>query len=88
MHDMLLDERAVAGLLGGEVRGDSILAPGPGHNPEDRSMSVKLVHDAPDGFIVHSFAGDPWPQCRDHVKRRVGSPGGTSAAPRVHRQNY
>ncbi|MEM1287138.1 MAG: toprim domain-containing protein [Pseudomonadota bacterium] len=27
---------------------------------------------APEGFIVTSFAGDDWRECRDHVKRRLG----------------
>jgi hypothetical protein len=27
---------------------------------------------APDGFLTHSFAGDDWRQCRDHVRRALG----------------
>jgi hypothetical protein len=58
----------VAQLLGGDVSGGSVLAPGLGHSPKDRSMSVKFSPTHPDGFLVNSFAGDPWPACRDHVR--------------------
>ena len=48
----------IAELLGGEVRGDHVHAPGPGHSAGDRSLSVLLDASAPDGFVVHCFAGD------------------------------
>ena len=49
----------IAELLGGEVRGDEVLAPGPGgHSEYDRSLSIKPDARAPEGFVVHSFAGD------------------------------
>jgi hypothetical protein len=51
-----IDPRNLASALGGEVSGDQIRAPGPGHSKEDRSLSVKLDSGAPDGFVVHSFA--------------------------------
>ena len=53
-----LDPHAVARALGGNVSGCDVVAPGPGHSRADRSLSVKLDPSAPDGFIVHSFAGD------------------------------
>jgi hypothetical protein len=69
MHDV----RAIAHALGGEVLGrDCILCPGPGHSRQDRSLSVKLDPTAPDGFIVHSFAGDDPIICKDHVRERLG----------------
>ena len=40
--------------------------------PIDRSLSVKLDSDAPDGFVVHSFAGDDPLVCRDHVREKAG----------------
>jgi hypothetical protein len=47
------------------------LCPGPGHSPQDRSLSVRLVdHD----FVVYSHAGDDWQLCRDHVRARLGLP--------------
>src|SRR3984893_11304738 len=53
-----LDPHVVARALGGNVSGHNVVAPGPGHSRADRSLSVKLDPSAPDGFIVHSFAGD------------------------------
>jgi hypothetical protein len=65
------DLGAIARRLGGEAFGDQILCPGPGHfSPLDRSLSVKFASDG--SFVVHSFAGDDWVACRDHVKSRIG----------------
>ena len=62
--------RGIAQALGGDVAGhDSVLAPGPGHSPGDRSMQVTFKGD---DFVVHSFAGDPWYACRDDVRARLG----------------
>ena len=62
--------RSIAQALGGDVAGrDSVLAPGPGHSPGDRSMQITFRGD---DFVVHSFAGDPWDACRDDVKARLG----------------
>lgn len=59
--------------LGGTVAGRAkVMAPGPGHSASDRSLSVLLDPDAPDGFTTHSFAGDDWKLCRDHVRERLG----------------
>lgn len=35
-------------------------------------MSVRLSRDNPDGFVVHSFAGDDPIACRDYVRERLG----------------
>ncbi len=69
---MTLDLRSIAGALGGEVSGGQVLAPGPGHSPNDRSLSVKL--DGGDGFVVHSFAGDDPIVCKDYVRAKAGLP--------------
>ena len=67
--------RSAAAALGGEVAGrDAVLCPGPGHSPKDRSLSVKFVPTAPRGFLITSFAGNDWRDCRDHVRRRLGLP--------------
>jgi putative DNA primase/helicase len=66
--------------LGGEVAGAGISCPGPGHGPRDRSLNVSLSASSPDGFIVHSFAGDDWRDCRDHVRAQLGLP--LQSAPR------
>jgi hypothetical protein len=60
--------------LGGEASGNSVLAPGPGHSPHDRSLSVTLDANAPDGFLVHSFAGDDPIACKDHVRAKLRLP--------------
>jgi putative DNA primase/helicase len=64
----------IARALGGEVHGREVLAPGLGHSAKDRSLSVTLSPTAPDGFLIHSFAGDDWRDCRDHVRERIGLP--------------
>ena len=59
-----------AKLLGGDVVGrDRVLAPGPGHTPKDRSLSVIFSGSS---FAVFSFAGDDWKSCRDHVATVLG----------------
>ena len=67
-----LSLREIARRLGGEVVSGQVLAPGPSHRPYDRSMSLRPSASSPDGFLVHSFAGDSWQDCRDHVKARLG----------------
>lgn len=70
---MILDARRVAHALSGEVVGpDAVLAPGPGHSKNDRSLSVKLSPTASDGFTVFSHAGDGFAECRDYVRFRLG----------------
>ena len=64
----------LARALRGEIIGDEILAPGPGHSPKDRSLSVRLSQNAPDGFIVHSFSGDDWRDCHEHVRAALRLP--------------
>jgi len=67
-----LDLRAMARALDGEVAGRQVLAPGPGHGPRDRSLSVRPSTSALGGFVVHSYADDPFDLCRDHVAGRIG----------------
>jgi hypothetical protein len=64
----------IATALGGEVSAGQVLAPGPGHSPADRSLSVKPDPDAPEGFLVHSFSGDDPTACRDYVRCKIGLP--------------
>jgi putative DNA primase/helicase len=71
----MLDARNVAYLLGGKVIGrDKILAPGPQHSRHDKSLSVLLDPKAPDGFVVVSFAGDDWRDCKAYVLQKLGLP--------------
>jgi putative DNA primase/helicase len=71
----MLDLKNIARALGGDVvTRDHVLAPGPGHGRADRSLSIKLSARAPEGLVVHSFAGDDWRECRDYVLERLGRP--------------
>jgi hypothetical protein len=37
-------------------------------------LTIKLTTTVPDGFIVHSHAGDDWRTCRDYVRSKLGLP--------------
>jgi RecA-family ATPase len=71
---MLKDLQTLARALGGEVNGGRLLCPGPDHSASDRSLSIKLDANAPDGFLVHSFAGDDPITCKDYVRQKLGLP--------------
>jgi putative DNA primase/helicase len=62
----------LARALGGEVNSGAVSAPGPGHSKHDRSLRVFLDGDAPNGFRIHTLAGDDWRACRDHVRQLLG----------------
>ena len=64
----------IARALGGNVSSGQVLAPGPGHSPGDHSLSIKLDASAPDGFVVHSFAGDNAIPCKDYVREKLRLP--------------
>lgn len=69
-----MDIYQIAHALGGEVRQGQVVAPGPGHSQVDRSMSVMIDINAPDGFIINSFAGDDPIVCKDYVRQKLGLP--------------
>jgi hypothetical protein len=69
-----LSLQQIARALGGEVCGNQVSAPGPGHSPKDRSLSIKLDASAPEGFVVYSFAGDEAICCRDYIREKLGLP--------------
>jgi putative DNA primase/helicase len=71
---MIADLRSLARALGGEVSGRQALVPGPGHSHRDRSISICIEPNAPDGFVVHSFAGDDPLVCKDYIRARLGLP--------------
>jgi putative DNA primase/helicase len=62
--------------LGGEVVArDQANVPAPGHSPKDRSLSIKLSSDAPDGFLAYTHSPrDDWRKCCDYIRRRLGLP--------------
>jgi hypothetical protein len=63
----------IARALGGEIFGNQVSAPGPGHSNGDRSLSVTLS-DNERGYVVHSFAGDEAIRCLDYVSEKLGTP--------------
>jgi hypothetical protein len=67
-----LDE--ICRALRGEIVGEQVLAPGPGHSEKDRSLCVKLSGENDRGYIVHSFSDDDPLQCRDYVADKLGQP--------------
>ena len=72
---MTITQAAALRALGGTKSArNSILCPGPGHGKRDTSMSVILGPEYPEGFAVHSFAGDDWRECRDYVRDKLGLP--------------
>jgi hypothetical protein len=79
---MNLSLQSVASGLGGEICGPEVLAPGPGHSPKDRSLSVKLDHNGQ--ILVHSFCSDNWRECRDYVLRKLGLNGPEMAVTRPY----
>lgn len=62
----------IARAVGGVVQGQQVLAPGPGHSRKDRSLSIRISASSPDGFVVHSHAGDDWRAARDYVAAALG----------------
>ncbi|KAB7785974.1 DUF7146 domain-containing protein [Methylorubrum populi] len=64
----------IAHALGGKVLGRQVLAPGPGHSRKDQSLSVRLATTSPKGFVVHSYCGDDWRDCEEHVASALGLP--------------
>ncbi len=85
----MMSLRSYANLLGGDVVGQQILFPPPGHSRQDRSASLRFDPKAPGGFVIHSFAGDDPLPIRDYVKERLGltsGPGAWTAPPSPARQ--
>jgi hypothetical protein len=62
--------REIALALGGDVVSvNRVAAPGPGHSPKDRSLSILITRS---DLIVYSFAGDDWRVCKEYVRSRIG----------------
>ncbi len=71
----MLSLQQIARALGGEVSGGHVRAPGPGHSAKDRSLSIKLDPNAPDGLLVNTFAPQDDPvACKDYVREKCGLP--------------
>ena len=68
---MLIKLNEIARRLNGSLSGRCINVRGPGHGAGDRSLGIFFDPKAPDGFRVHSFAGDEQDECRAHVKSLI-----------------
>jgi hypothetical protein len=79
---------AAAQMLGGEVSKGQVLCPGPGHSPNDRSLSVKFSAHAPEGFVVKSFSTDSFDDCRDYVRKKLGLPAAKGEARMFQVESY
>ena len=70
---MEISLQQIARALNGEIRGNQVAAPGPGHSAVDRSLSVTINASGED-IVVHSFAGDDPVECKKYVRERCGLP--------------
>ena len=57
----------IARSLRGTINGRWINIPGRGHRAADRSLGIFFHQDAPDGFWLHSLAGDDLDECRAYI---------------------
>lgn len=71
---MITPAAAIKALGGVKSGRTGILCPGPGHGKRDVSLSVIFGPEYPEGFGVHSFAGDDFRECRDFVRDKLGLP--------------
>lgn len=57
----------IVAVLGGDLwdGGRRANVPGPGHGPEDRSVSLLLAGSR---VVVHGFAGEGWREILDHLR--------------------
>ena len=70
---MEISLQQIARALNGEIRGNQVAAPGPGHSAADRSLSVTISASG-DDIVVHSFAGDDPVECKKYVRERCRLP--------------
>ncbi|WP_373487267.1 AAA family ATPase [Blastomonas sp.] len=60
----------IAAAMGGEVKGDKVLFPTPGHSKKDRGSIASICPDAPDGVLIHSFNGGDPLAIKDEMRAR------------------
>lgn len=75
MTDHYIDPGHLAKILHGDHSGNNVTAPGPNNidRRNDRSMSITVDPNAPDGFVVHSHsAKNSDLECKDYVRRQLG----------------
>jgi hypothetical protein len=66
---MKMTPESLALLLSGDLNGNWLNIHGPGHSKGDRSLGVLFDSSEPDGFRVHSLAGDDPALCRKHIRK-------------------
>lgn len=64
------DLRRIVAIMGGEVSGDTVAFPTPGHSKRDRGTVAKLDPHAPDGLLVNSFNGGDPMAIKDELRAR------------------
>jgi AAA domain len=69
---MALSLDFIAKRMNGEIRGNQVACPGPGHSPKDRSLTIKIESTAPAGLMVYSHAQDDNLKCKDFVLQQLG----------------
>lgn len=75
MTDHYIDPGHLAKILNGDHSGNNVTAPGPNNidRRNDRSMSITVDPNAPDGFLVKSHsAKNTDMECKDYVRRQLG----------------
>lgn len=68
----MIDVRSVHAIVGGEISGQTVLYPSPGHSARDRGMSATVDPAAPGGLLVHSFNGGDALAEKDRIMAALG----------------
>jgi hypothetical protein len=70
----LTTDHIVAVMGGRKISATECAVPGPEHSKRDKSLTITIDPSAPDGFVVHSFAGEDDIACKDYVRKQLGLP--------------
>ncbi|MBL0404699.1 toprim domain-containing protein [Microvirga aerilata] len=80
---MSYDLHDIAYLFNGEIVGDQVSFPGPGHSAKDRSARFMIAPERKEGFIVHSYSPDTTDmELKRHVEKVLGGEVTFTPAPR------
>src|SRR5437868_3588787 len=67
---MTPDLQTIARTLGGEISGNCVRAPGPGHSRKDRSLAIEIKDHT---LLVNTFSPrDDQRACFDYVAKQLG----------------
>jgi hypothetical protein len=82
----MLDCKSLARLLNGRVdKRGTVEARLPGGSV---SFTVRLMHDAPDGFVIFGLRGEQRELAREHVRERLAKLRGSSVGVKSYAPNY